>query len=113
MFHLIVSYATPVQDLIGDTPGQCIVEMSEVLDQIDDMDDDWRRLCSELLNRPHDDEVVSQKKDGPTHFLLKLWCRMMPPSQATVAHLIEALNSTNRNDVARIVGKYCKVDIVT
>ena len=107
----MLSYETPVQDLIGDTPSQCIVEMSKVLDQPDDMGDDWRRLWSELLNRPLKEEVVCQKKEGPTRFLLRLWCRTKPPSQASVRHLIEALNSIYRNDVARLVGKYCKVSM--
>ena len=106
-----MTYATPVQDLIGDTPSQCIVEMSKVLDQPDDMEDDWRRLWSELLNRPLKEEVVSQKKESPTQYLLKRWCQATPPSQASVRHLIEALNSIHRNDVARLVGKYCKVSI--
>ena len=110
-FLLLVSYETPVQDLIGYTPSPCIVEISKVLDQHDDMEDDWRRLWSELLNRPLKEELVSQKKEGPTQFLLKLWCRTKPPSQTTVGHLIEALNSIYRNDVARILGKYCKVGI--
>ena len=108
-FLLLVSYSTPVQDLVGCTPSQCIVEMSKVLDRRDAMEDDWRRLWSELLNRPLNEEVVSHKKEGPTQFLLKLWCRMKPLSQATVRHLIQALNSIYRNDVARIVEKYCKV----
>ena len=106
-----MSYATPVQDLIGDSPSQCVVEISRLLDQPDKMEDDWRRLWSELLNRPFNEEVVSQTEEGPTHFLLKLWCRMKPPSQVTVGHMIQALNSIYRNDVARIVEKYCKVGI--
>ena len=108
---ILVSYETPVQDLIGGPPSQCIVEMSKVLDQPDKMGDEWRRLWSEMLNRPFNEGVVSQTEEGPTHFLLKLWCRTKPPSQATVTHLIDALNSIYRNDVARIVEKYCKVGI--
>ena len=112
MLLLLVSYETPVQDLIGDTPSQCIVEVSKVLDKPDKLGDDWRRLWSELLlNRPFNEEVVSQMEEGPTHFLLKVWCRTKPPSQATVGHLIEALNSIYRNDVARILEKCCKVGI--
>ena len=106
-----MSYETPVQYLIGDTPSQCIVEMSKVLDQPDKMEDDWRRLWLELLNRPFREEVVSEMKEGPTHFLLKLWCQTKPPSQTTVAHLIEALNSIYRNDVARLLEKHFKVCI--
>ena len=109
-FSCLVSYSTPVQDLIDDTSSQCIVEMSKVLDQVDAMEDDWRRLWSELLNRPLKVEVVSQQEEGPTQFLLKLWCRSKDPSQATVGHLIEALNAIYRNDVARLVEKYCKVN---
>jgi hypothetical protein len=101
-----VSYSTPVQDLIGCIPAQCIVEMSKILDQPDDMEDDWRRLWSELLNRPVK-EVVSQKEEGPTRFLLTLWCRANPPSQATVGHLIKALNAIYRNDVASLLEKVC------
>ena len=108
-FFLLVSYATPVQDLIGGTPSHSILEMSNILDQLDETGDDWRRLWSELLYRPLNEEVVSQKKEGPTCFLLKLWCQSKPPSQTTVGHLIQALNSIYRNDVARIMGKYCKV----
>jgi hypothetical protein len=104
-----VSYSTPVQDLIGCIPAQCIVEMSEILDQPDEMEDDWRRLWSQLLHRPLKEEAVSQKTEGPTQFLLKIWCRSKPPSQSTVGHLIEALNSIYRNDVAGIVEKYCEV----
>ena len=113
IFFLLVSYATPVQDLIGDTPSQCILEMSKVLDQPDKMEDDWRRLWSELVNRPLQEEIVSQAEEGPTRFLLKLWCRAKPPSQATVGHLIQALNSIYRNDVARNVEKYCEVGILS
>jgi hypothetical protein len=102
-----VSYSTPVKTLIGGTPSQCIVEMSSILDQADDMEDDWRRLWSELLNRPVK-EVVSQKEEGPTRFLLTLWCRSNPPSEATIGHLIKALNAIYRNDVARMMEKYCK-----
>jgi hypothetical protein len=101
-----VSYSTPVKTLIGGTPSQCIVEMSSILDQADDMEDDWRRLWSELLNRPVK-EVVSQKEEGPTRFLLTLWCRANPPSQATVGHLIKALNAIYRNDVASLLEKVC------
>ena len=108
---MLVSYTTPVQDLIGDTPSQCVVEMSKVLNQPDDVGDDWQRLWSELLDRRLLEEVASQKKEGPTRFLLKLWCRSKPPAQATVGNLIQALNSIYRNDVARNVEKYCKVGI--
>ena len=117
MFHeyfsslYIVSYATPVQDLIGDTPSQCIVDISKVLDQSDDMEDDWRRLWSELLNRPVYEEVVSEKEEGPTRYLLKRWCKAKPPHEATIGCLMQKLNSIHRNDVARIVEKYCKVSI--
>ena len=88
-----------------------MIEMSKALDQLDDMEDDWRRLWSELLKRPLNEEVVSQKKEGPTQYLLKRWCQAKPPCEATVGHLIQKLNSIHRNDVARIVGKYCKVEI--
>ena len=114
VFHLLlvlVSYATPVQDFIGDNPCQCIIELSKALDQLDDMEDDWRRLWSELLKRPLNEEVVSQKKEGPTQYLLKRWCQAKPPCEATVGCLIQKLNSIHRNDVARIVEKYCKVEI--
>ena len=100
-----------MQDLIGDHPSQCTVEMSTILDQPDDVGDDWRRVWSELLDKPLNEEVASQKEEGPTCFVLKLWCRMKPPSQATVRHLVKALNSIERNDVARIVQKHCKVGI--
>ena len=106
-----MSYETPVQDLIGDTPSQCIVEVSKVLNKPDKMGGDWRRLWSELLSKPFNEEFVSQTEEGPTHFLLKLWCWTKPPSQATVAHLIKALNSICRNDITRILGGYCKVGI--
>ena len=110
IFLLLVSYATPVQDLIGHTPSQCIVEMSRVLNQPDEAGDNWQYLWSKLLERPFSEECVSQK-ECPTRFLLKLWCQMKPSSQTTVGHLIGALNSIYRNDVARIVDKYCKVGI--
>ena len=112
LFILLVSYATPVIDLIGDIPSQCIAQMSKVLDQPDEVGDDWRRLWQELLSRPLSEEAASQKKEGPTRFLLKLWCRSKSPSEATVGHLIQALNSIYRNDVARNVEKYCKVGIM-
>jgi hypothetical protein len=96
-----VSYMTAVEDLIGDDPSQCIVDISRVLDQPDKMGDNWRRLWSKLLTRPVEEEVASQAEEGPTRFLLSLWCREKPPHQATVKHLIQALNSIYRNDVAR------------
>ena len=88
-----------------------MIEMSKALDQLDDMEDDWRRLWSELLKRPLNEEVVSQKKEGPSQYLLKRWCQANPPCEATVGRLTQKLNSIHRNDVARIVEKYCKVEI--
>ena len=88
-----------------------MIEVSRALNQLDDMKDDWRRLWSELLNRPLNEEVVSQKKEGPIQYLLKRWCQAKPPRETTVGFLIQKLNSTHRNDVARIVEKYCKVEI--
>ena len=111
IFFVLVSYSTPVRGLVGDTPALCIVEVSMVLDQPDDMEDDWRRLWQELVNRPLNEEVVSQKKEGPTQYLLKRWCQATPPCEATVGRLIEKLNSIHRNDVAGIVEKHCKVGL--
>lgn len=107
----LVSYTTPVEELIHDPTSQCMEEISCLLDQDDEIGDDWRRLWPELLKKPLNETVVSQKKEGPTRFLLKLWCRMKPPSERTVGHLIQALNAIYRNDVARNVEKYCKVRI--
>ena len=86
--------------------------MSKVLDQPDDMEDDWRQLWSELLNRPLNQESVRQKKGGPTQYLLKRWCQAKPPCEATLGCLIQKLNSIHRNDVARIVEKHCMVSTV-
>lgn len=108
-FLLSVGHTTPVEKLIGDSPSPCIVEMSEMLDGDHEMRDDWRCLWSELLDRELNEEVARQTKEGPTRFVLKLWCQKTSPSEATIEHLITALNAMRRNDVARAVEKYCKV----
>ena len=104
--HIVVSYDTPVESLIDEPTASCFLEVSKHLDEDDDLGDNWRRLWSELLNRPLNEDVVRKRSEGPTCFLLKQWCRMKPPSEATIGRLMKALNAIYRNDVARVLEKH-------
>ena len=100
---------TPVQDLIGDHPSQCMIEASELLDQEDEMGGDWRQLWSGLLHKSPNESVVRQQREGPTLFLLKTWCQIQPPFAATVGEFVNTLNTINRQDIAVIIEKHCQV----
>ena len=102
---------TLVQELIGDPPSQCIIEISELLDQEDEMEGDWRQLWPELLHSSPDEAVIHQQREGPTIVLLKAWCQMNPLYTATVGDLVNILNAVNRSDIAMIIEKYCQVRI--
>ena len=105
-----MTYSSPIERLLVEPTEACLVEMAKVLDEEDDdMGDDWRRLWSELINRPLNETMVREKREGPTLFLLKMWCRMQSPSEATIKRLIEALNVIFRNDIARLLIACCEV----
>ena len=103
------AYATPVEDLLGDPADPCILKIAELLDQTDDMGNDWRRLWSEILNRSPNDVTIYLKGEGPTLCLLKMWCKMKLTSAATIGQLIKALNKINRHDIVMVIEGYCKV----
>ena len=73
------------------------------------MEDDWRRLWSELIQRDLDVGMVKQQAESPTVFTLKRWCRMVPSESATIGKLIAALSAIYRNDVAEKLTEYVKV----
>lgn len=99
-----------MKQLIEDPVNPCIYELATALDkEDDDMGDDWRRLWSQLIDRPLKEIEVREKDRGPTRFLLKVWCRMKKSSEATIVHLSRALISIYRNDVAEILEKYTEV----
>ena len=108
IFCILVSYMTPVKSLIEPT-ATCMLAVSKLLDEDDDLGDDWRRLWSELLNRPLNEDVVSKKCVSPTLYVLKRWCRMVIPNGATLGRLIKALSAIYRNDVACVLEEYCQV----
>ena len=107
--HIVVSYDTPVESLIDEPAASCLLEVSKLLDEDDDLGDDWRRLWSELLNRPLNENVVKKKSKSPTLFLLKRWCSMKPPSEATIGRLMKALNAIYRNNVARVLQRHIDI----
>lgn len=83
-----------MKQLIEDPVNPCIYELATALDkEDDDMGDDWRRLWSQLIDRPLKEIEVREKDRGPTRFLLKVWCRMKKSSEATIVHLSRALIS--------------------
>ena len=102
---------TPVQDLISDPPSQCIIEISQLLDQDKEMGGDWQQLWRELLHSSPNEAVISQQRERPTTFLLKSWCRINPPYVTTVGELVKTLNAMNRSDVTMTIEKYCQVRI--
>ena len=107
-----VTYMTPVRDLIADPPSQCLVEVSELLDQEDEIGGDWQSLWVELMHKFPNEEVIRQQREGPTLFLLKQWCQIKPSSAATVGELVSALKEVDRPDTGMIIEKYCQVKIV-
>lgn len=106
---IAVSYSSPVKPLLSDHHVPWLLEVERILDEDDVMGDDWRRLWSELIDRPLDEQLVKDQEGGPTKFLLSLWCRAKSPAEATVGRLIGALNAIYRNDVAQILDKYIDV----
>ena len=108
-FCTLVSYMTPVKSLIDEPTATCLLAVSKLLDEDDDLGDDWRRLWSELLNRPLNEDVVSKKCVSSTLYVLKRWCRMVIPNEATIGRLIKALSAIYRNDVACVLEEYCQV----
>ena len=103
-FCILVSYNTPVKSLIHEPTANCLLAVSKL-----HLGDDWRRLWSELLDRPLNEDVVSKKCVSPTLYVLKRWCRMVIPNEATIERLIKALSAIYRNDVACVLEEYCQV----
>jgi hypothetical protein len=101
-----LTYMTPVEHLIGDSPNQCIIEVAELLDKKDGLD--CVQLWQELLHKSPNEEAVHQQTEGPTMFLLKLWCQIKR-SAATVGELIRALDAVNRPDISTLIQTYCQV----
>ena len=104
-----MTYSSPVEPMLVEPIEGCLVEMAKLLDEEDDMGDDWRRLWSELIDRPLNEVMVRGKQEGPTLFLLKRWCRMRSRSEATIGRLIAALTAIYRNDIARLLRACCEV----
>ena len=100
---------TPVEFLIDEPTATCLLAVSKLLDEDDDLGDDWRKLWSELLNRPLNEDVVSKKCVSPTLYVLKRWCMRVTPNEATIGRLIKALSAIYRNDVACVLEEYCQV----
>jgi hypothetical protein len=100
-----LTYMTPVEHLIGDSPNQCIIEVAELLDKKDGLD--CVQLWQELLHKSPNEEAVHQQTEGPTMFLLKLWCQIKR-SAATVGELIRALDAVNRPDISMLLQTYCQ-----
>lgn len=95
--------------LVGPQPHECLLSVANIMDEKDDMCDDWRRLWSELVNRPLDEAVAKQQPAGPTIFTLKRWVRMSKPKDTTVGKLIKALSAVYRNDAAEMLEQYVQV----
>jgi hypothetical protein len=98
--------SSPVASLIKDPLHRGLLEVTQILDKKDVMGDDWRRLWTELLKRPIEEQLATECEIGPTLFTLMLWCRSKPQSVTTAGNLIKALNAIYRNDVAGILEKY-------
>ncbi len=86
-----------------------MLDVSKYLDEADDLGDDWRRLWKQLLERPLEEDVARKNSKSPTLYILRRWCRMKHPSEATIGQLMKALNAIYRNDVACVLEEYCQV----
>ncbi|XP_062504591.1 uncharacterized protein LOC134181346 isoform X1 [Corticium candelabrum] len=106
--HQELSYATPVKFLTGNSTASCMLDVSKYLDEADDLGDDWRRLWKQLLERPLEEDVARKNSKSPTLYILRRWCRMKHPSEATIGQLMKALNAIYRNDVACVLEEYCQ-----
>ena len=82
-----------------------------MMDKEDDMGDDWRKLWTDLVNRPLNEAVAQHRPEGPTIYTLKLWVRSGKRSQATVGRLIKALSDAYRNDAAEVLEEYAQVNM--
>ena len=105
-----VTSSTLISHLLsGSQPHECLLEVAGMMDEEDDMGDDWTRLWSELVHRPLDEAVAKRRPEGPTIYTLKLWVRGGNPSEATVGRLIKALSDVYRNDAAAVLKEYAQV----
>ena len=105
-----MTLSTSVSKLLcGPQPHACLVEVATLLDEEDPIEDDWRRLWSELTQRDVDVNIIKRQSESPTVFTLKRWCRMVPPESATIGKLIATLSAIYRNDVAEKLTESVKV----
>lgn len=80
----MLNYSSSIKSLIAEPVEECLIKIAKILDEDDPMGDDWRRLWSVLIDRPLSEPQVRSRKEGPTMFVLKTWCHMKPPAEATV-----------------------------
>ena len=105
-----MTLSTSVSKLLCDPqPHACLAKIASLLDEEDPMEDDWRRLWSELIRRDLNVDMVKQQGGSPTIFTLRRWCRMAPSESATIGTLVAALSSIYRNDMAEKLTEYVKV----
>ena len=106
-----VTSSTLISHLLSSSqPHECLLEVAGMMDEEDDMGDDWRRLWSELVQRPLDEAVAKRQPEGPTIYTLKSWVRgIKHRSEATVGRLIKALSDVYRNDAAAVLEEYAQV----
>ena len=112
LLFLTVTSSTLISHLLaGSQPHECLLKIAAMMDEEDDMGDDWRKLWTELVRRPLNESVAKCRQEGPTIYTLKLWVRRGKPSEATVGRLLKALSDVYRNDVAAVLEVYAQVGV--
>lgn len=96
----MVSADSNIQRLLDEGPGSNVLrDVASSLDEERDSGDDWRALHKCLLGSESSDRCVPVSSESPTISTLRLWFERNE-SEATIANLMSALSSINRNDVA-------------
>ena len=95
---------------VGSQPHECLLKVACMMDEEDNIGDDWRKLWSELLKQPLSEDAKHQT-EGPTIYTLEMWAEGCHPSEATVGRLIRVLSAVYRNDAAEILLEYAKVSM--
>ena len=98
--------------LSGSQPHECLLDIADMMDKEDAIGDDWRKLWTDLVNRPLNEAVAQHRPERPTIYTLKLWVRSGKRSEATVGRLIKALSAVYRNDAAERLEEYVQVGML-
>ena len=99
-----ITWLVTLTTRIGTLKKDALESLCALMDTIDPLGNDWRKLWTELLNEPMTSEksrVLPDGAQGPTHLLLTIWSQRVP--ECTVGYLMSVLRNMRRNDAADVL----------